>query len=232
MAEASQIALPLLELINVGMTYQEGMVQALQGVSLAIEAGEFVSIVGKSGCGKSTLLHVMGALDRPTTGQVLFRRQQLQSLNLDQVRARHFGFVFQSFYLLPNLTALENVQIPLMMTEPDARTRVRRAQELLQAVGLADRHKHLPSQLSIGQRQRVAIARALSNRPEIVFADEPTGSLDSQSSQEVMELLLQLREQQGTTLVMVTHDSGLAALGSRQIRLHDGKIVPADSSAG
>lgn len=232
MAEASQIALPLLELINVGMTYQEGMVQALQGVSLAIEAGEFVSIVGKSGCGKSTLLHVMGALDRPTTGQVLFRRQQLQSLNLDQVRARHFGFVFQSFYLLPNLTALENVQIPLMMTEPDARTRVRRSQELLQAVGLADRQKHLPSQLSIGQRQRVAIARALSNRPEIVFADEPTGSLDSQSSQEVMELLLQLREQQGTTLVMVTHDNGLAALGSRQIRLHDGKIVQTASSAG
>ncbi len=217
---------PLLALRSVGKTYRDGNVEALRDVSLEIHAGEFVTIMGPSGCGKSTLLNILGALDRPTTGDMLFNGKWLhKSRHLDRLRARQIGFVFQSFYLLPNLTAVENVQIPMFEGALPLAQRAAEAQRLLTLVGLADRLQHVPSQLSIGQRQRVAIARALANAPCIILADEPTGSLDSQSGCEVLELLVQLNEQQGTTLVLVTHDASIAERGRRLIRMLDGEVL-------
>lgn len=217
---------PLVELRQVTRTYRDGDVRALDGVSLAIPAGDFISIVGPSGCGKSTLLHLIGALDVPTAGEVLFRGTPLAAVrDLDHLRAREIGFVFQTFYLLPNLTARENVQLPMFGDGRSEAKRTARADELLARVGLAARSDHLPGQLSIGQRQRVAIARALANEPAIVLADEPTGSLDSRSGGEVMDLLGRLHAEQGTTLVVVTHDAAVAARGRRTIRMLDGRIV-------
>jgi len=216
----------LVELREVAKTYVDGAVKALDGVSLAIPAGEFVSIMGPSGCGKSTLLHMIGALDVPTAGQVLFRGVPLDAVrDLDRLRAREIGFVFQTFYLLPNLTALENVQLPMFGDGRPEAARCERAETLLALVGLADRAGHLPGQLSIGQRQRVAIARALANEPAIVLADEPTGSLDSRSGGEVMDLLERLHAERGTTLVVVTHDAAVAARARRLVRMLDGRIV-------
>lgn len=216
----------LVELREVAKTYVDGAVKALDGVSLAIPAGEFVSIMGPSGCGKSTLLHMIGALDVPTAGQVLFRGVPLDAVrDLDRLRAREIGFVFQTFYLLPNLTALENVQLPMFGDGRPEAARCERAETLLALVGLADRAGHLPGQLSIGQRQRVAIARALANEPAIVLADEPTGSLDSRSGGEVMDLLERLHTERGTTLVVVTHDAAVAARARRLVRMLDGRIV-------
>ncbi len=216
----------LVELRDVAKTYVDGAVKALDGVSLAIPAGEFVSIMGPSGCGKSTLLHMIGALDVPTAGQVLFRGVPLDAVrDLDSLRAREIGFVFQTFYLLPNLTARENVQLPMFGDGRPEAARVERAETLLALVGLADRAGHLPGQLSIGQRQRVAIARALANEPAIVLADEPTGSLDSRSGGEVMDLLERLHAEHGTTLVVVTHDAAVAARARRLVRMLDGRIV-------
>ncbi len=226
MSESSQISKPLIELHQVSKMYRDGQVQALHEVTLELASGDFVTIVGPSGCGKSTLLHVLGALDRPTSGSVLFRGEQLTAgTSLDRLRAREIGFVFQAFYLLPNLTALENVQLPMFESDLPQSQRSSTAACLLAQVGLEDRLHHLPEQLSIGQRQRVAIARALANGPSIVLADEPTGSLDSQSGREVMELLVELNRGSGTTLVVVTHDESIAQLGSRQIRMLDGKII-------
>jgi putative ABC transport system ATP-binding protein len=220
---------PLISLRSVSKTYRDGNVVALKQVSLDIEPGEFISIMGPSGCGKSTLLNILGALDRPTTGEVLFHGELLRdSRQLDHLRAREIGFVFQSFYLLPNLTALENVQIPMFEGELGLAERVVEAQRLLEQVGLQERMHHLPRELSIGQRQRVAIARALANQPSLILADEPTGSLDSQNGQEVLELLAQLNVQQKTTLVLVTHDASIAARGRRQIRMLDGSILADD----
>ena len=216
---------PIVELRAVSKTYRDGNVQALNDVSLQITTGEFLSIMGPSGCGKSTLLHMLGALDRPTSGEVYFDGRSLRDgVNLDRLRAQHIGFVFQSFYLLPNLTAVENVQLPMFEGTLTLPQRVERAKELLAVVGLAERIDHLPNQLSIGQRQRVAIARALANSPAIVLADEPTGSLDSQSGREVMDLLCQLNQDQGTTMVVVTHDPHVAQRGQRMIRMLDGQI--------
>jgi len=219
-------AAALVELRGVTKTYVDGGVKALDGVSLAIRAGESVSIMGPSGCGKSTLLHMIGGLDVPTAGQVLFRGVPLDAVrDLDRLRAREIGFVFQTFYLLPNLTALENVQLPMFGDGRPEADRCERAETLLALVGLADRAGHLPGQLSIGQRQRVAIARALANEPAIVLADEPTGSLDSRSGGEVMDLLERLDAEHGTTLVVVTHDAAVAARGRRLVRMLDGRIV-------
>jgi len=230
MNESSQTPTPLIALRQVSKTYRDGHVQALQEVSLELSAGEFMTIVGPSGCGKSTLLHMLGALDRPTAGQVLFRGQPLtDGVNLDRLRALEIGFVFQTFYLLPNLTAMENVQLPMFEGELPPARRGAEAQRLLAQVGLGDRLQHLPDQLSIGQRQRVAIARALANCPSIVLADEPTGSLDSQSGREVMEILVELNRQSNMTLVVVTHDETIAARGTRKIRMLDGRII-ADSN--
>lgn len=216
---------PLIALKDVVKVYTDGQVRALDQVSLQIDSGEFVAITGPSGCGKSTLLNVVGALDHITSGEILFKGQSLQAVrNLDHFRAREIGFVFQTFYLLPNLTAEENVQIPMFESELGPSGRARKAQTLLDRVGLAERKRHLPRQLSIGQRQRVAIARAIANDPAVILADEPTGALDSSSGGEVMELLAELNAQQQSTLVVVTHDDGVASQAGRILRMRDGRF--------
>ncbi|MFO0939177.1 MAG: ABC transporter ATP-binding protein [Pirellulales bacterium] len=224
MHEASHCA-ALIELDHVCKYYADGDVHALRDITFRVLPGESISIVGPSGCGKSTLLNIVGALDRPTSGEVLFRGKSIQSTDLNSLRSQEFGFVFQSFYLLPNLTALENVQLPMFEGSKSLGQRIEKAKQLLAQVGLEQRLNHLPNQLSIGQRQRVAIARALANDPAIILADEPTGSLDSTSGAEVMDLLLALNAQQSTTLIIVTHDLSLAALTKRMLRMKDGAIV-------
>lgn len=220
------VVCPLLRLEQVSRTYRDGAVQALREVSLEIRAGQFVSVTGPSGCGKSTLLQLMGGLDQPTSGRVWFRGQPLDSgVNLDRLRSREIGFVFQAFHLLPNLTARENVQLPMFGDGRTDAERVSRAEDLLRQVGLVERVRHLPSELSIGQRQRVAIARALANAPAMVLADEPTGSLDTTSGGEVMDLLAQLHAEQGLTLVVVTHDAAVAARAERQVCMLDGRVL-------
>ncbi len=225
-------AVPLILLKDVSKTYLDGDVHALKSICMQIEPGEFMCIMGPSGCGKSTLLHMLGALDRPTSGEVLFEGESLASIkNLDALRAQRIGFVFQSFYLLPNLTALENVQLPMFEGALPMAQRVDEAQRLLVTVGLEHRVHHRPHQLSIGERQRVAIARAMANGPSIVLADEPTGSLDSRSGREVMELLSALNAEHQTTLVVVTHDEKVAEYGNRLVQMLDGEIL-ADARAG
>jgi ABC-type lipoprotein export system ATPase subunit len=204
--------------------YPDGHVQALRGVSLDINEAESVAITGPSGCGKSTLLHLLGGLDRPTEGEVYFRDQPLAKLDLDNFRAHQVGFVFQTFYLLPTLTALENVQVPMFEGSLALRERVERASRLIEDVGLADRRTHYPNQLSIGQRQRVAIARSLANDPSLLLADEPTGNLDSQSQDEIIQLLHRLRDKRKLTLVIVTHSHEVARAADRQIAMKDGQI--------
>jgi ABC-type lipoprotein export system ATPase subunit len=208
--------------------YGEGAVRvrALDAVSLRIGAGEMVAVMGPSGCGKSTLLNLLGALDRPTSGSVLIDGQDLARVrNLDRFRARTVGFVFQMHNLIPTLTALENVEVPLRGQGSGARQRRERAMEMLTIVGLADRARHLPGQLSGGQRQRAAIARALVNQPRLILADEPTGNLDSQSGAEIINLLTRLNHEQGTTILMVTHDRAIARCTQRILTMRDGRIV-------
>ena len=197
----------------------------LDRVDLTIQAGEFVAILGPSGSGKSTLLALMAGLDRPTSGEVRIDGEPIQALSEDALallRRRKIGFVFQSFQLLGNLTARENVLLPIeLLGLPDPRSRAR---ELLDAVGLADRGHHYPSQLSGGEQQRVALARAFAARPAILLADEPTGNLDGATGRKVLELLTELRRREGTTLVLVTHDPAVAALADRLVHLRDGRV--------
>lgn len=219
----------IIETRNVTRIYGDGeAIHALDGVNLRVRRGEFLAVMGPSGSGKSTLLNVIGALDRPTAGQIFVDGQDLAQIrNIDRFRARTVGFIFQLHNLLPTLTALENVEVP-MVGHLGPRARRKRAKELLEVVGLPDRMRHLPNQLSGGQRQRVAVARALANNPPLVLADEPTGSLDTTSGQDLLELLRKLNRTQGTTFVLVTHDPAVARQTRRVIVMADGRIVRED----
>jgi len=220
---------PLIRIDNVTKVYHAGEVEvrALAGVSLTVEAGEFVAIMGASGSGKSTLMHLIGCLDRPTSGRYFLEGREVSGLNrnaLAEVRNRTMGFVFQSFNLLARTSAVENVELPLVYSGVPAAERRRRAIEALRQIGLGDRLEHHPGQMSGGQQQRVAIARALVGEPRLLLADEPTGNLDSRTSGEVMALLRGLSEG-GLTVVLVTHAPDIATWTSRVLQLKDGLIV-------
>jgi putative ABC transport system ATP-binding protein len=208
-------------------TYPDGAVHALNGVTLEVRQGEYVAITGPSGCGKSTLLNMLGALDRPDAGEVYFRGEPLSAYrDLDRFRARQIGFVFQSFFLLPTLNAQENVQVPMFEGEVmAARRRANKAGALLELVGMAGRARHLPSQLSVGERQRVALARALANDPALLLADEPTGNLDSENADRVLELFTMLQKERQLTLLVVTHSNEVAARADRVVKMKDGKVL-------
>jgi putative ABC transport system ATP-binding protein len=204
-------------------------IHALDHVSFAVRKGEFVSVMGPSGSGKSTLLNMLGALDKPTSGQVIINGQDMSKLrDVDSFRARTVGFVFQLHNLIPTLSSAENVQVPMQGQGLGPFQQRKRAEELLSLVGLRDRMHHVPSQLSGGQRQKVAIARALANQPAILLADEPTGNLDSQSGDEVMSLLEDLHSQHGMTIFVVTHDMSIARRTHRVLVMKDGRIVRED----
>jgi putative ABC transport system ATP-binding protein len=216
---------PLLRTERLCKTYPDGQVNALVEVSLSILRGEYVAIMGASGSGKSSLLNLLGALDRPTSGEVFFEGQPLSGIpDLDRFRARKIGFVFQSFFLLPTLSALENVQVPMFEGPLGAQQRVAKARELLKLVGMSHRLHHRPAQLSVGERQRVAIARALANDPVLLLADEPTGNLDSRTAAEVLDLFAHLHRDKGMTLVLVTHGQEVADRAERVVRMRDGRI--------
>ena len=201
-------------------------VRALDGVSIQIQRGELLTVMGPSGSGKSTLLNMLGALDKPTRGEVLINGQNLTTIkDLDRFRARTVGFVFQMHNLIPTLNAIENVEVPMMGQVANRRKRRKRAKALLTLVGLGTRMTHLPNQLSGGQRQRVAIARALANEPSLILADEPTGNLDSQSGEDVITLLQKLNRELGTTIIIVTHDPAVARQTARVLIMRDGKIA-------
>ena len=219
-----------IELVDLTKHYRQGkmVVKALDGVSLEIGAGEFVSVVGRSGSGKTTMLDLIGLLLRPTSGKVLIDgldAGQLKDNRRADVRGRRIGFIFQEFNLLPALNVIENVMLPLRYTKSDVKDGRARTLELLEAVGLEDRARHRPDELSGGQQQRVAIARALVNRPTVVLGDEPTGSVDSQTSQELVGLMRWLNREEGVTFVIVTHDMDMAGRTDRMIRLSDGRVV-------
>jgi len=220
---------PLIRLLDVRRAFPLGgrTVKALRGVSLDVDAGEYVAVVGPSGCGKSTLLNVLGAVDRPTTGTVTVDGRDLGALgdrDATDFRLRHVGFVFQRFYLMPTLTARENVELPMAEARVPKAERRARAVELLAYVGLDERGDHRPAQLSGGEQQRVAIARALANRPALLLADEPTGELDARTGAEIIDLFRRLNDD-GTTLVVVTHDEKLADAARRVVHMRDGVVV-------
>ncbi|MBU1308963.1 MAG: ABC transporter ATP-binding protein [Gammaproteobacteria bacterium] len=205
----------------------ETAVQALRDVSVTIAENEFVAIMGSSGSGKSTLMNILGCLDTPSSGSYELNNQlisQLDDVKLSALRNQHIGFIFQSFHLLPRLTAAQNVALPLRYSEIEPATALARANTLLELVGLGHRKEHKPHEMSGGQRQRVAIARALVNTPKVIFADEPTGNLDSKTSKEIMQLLCELHSK-GNTIVMVTHEDDIAAYAKRVIRMRDGQIL-------
>ncbi|MBI5275995.1 MAG: ABC transporter ATP-binding protein [Burkholderiales bacterium] len=219
----------MIEARDVTKAYTMGdqAVHALRGVSLDIEEGEFVAVMGASGSGKSTLMNILGCLDLPTTGEYRLAGESVEQMQPDQlasVRNRRIGFVFQQFNLLPRTTAVENVELPMVYAGVRSQERRARALEALRKVGLADRSTHTPSELSGGQQQRVAIARALVNHPQLILADEPTGALDSQTSEEIMRLLTELNSQ-GMTIVLVTHEHDIAAWAHRQVTFRDGLIL-------
>lgn len=219
----------IVEIRELSKVYQQGEINvtALNRVTLEIEAGEFLVLMGPSGSGKSTLLHLIAGIDRPTSGGLHVQGIDISQLNESQLadwRNQNVGFVFQSFNLVPVLTAFENVELPLLLTQLGRKERRRLASTALELVGLGDRLHHLPKQMSGGQEQRVAIARALVTDPSLIVADEPTGNLDSQSAQEVLGILQSLSRDHGKTVIMVTHDPKAAAFGSRQIHLEKGEL--------
>ncbi len=218
----------VVETENLVKIYGDGAegVHALDGVTFAIHASEFVAVMGPSGSGKSTLLNILGALDRPTSGVCKVAGQELARVkDLDRFRSKTVGFVFQLHNLIPTLTATENVEVPLQEENMSDEARRKRAESLLGLVGLGDRKHFVPAQLSGGQRQRVAIARALANSPRIILADEPTGNLDSKSTDEIMDLMRQINREQGATFIVVTHNPAVARAADRIVTLRDGKIL-------
>jgi len=220
----------IVRLEGVQKIYQLGKVEvpALRVTDLEIRKGEILAISGPSGCGKSTLLHLMGCLDRPTKGKVFVDGKDTSKLDdneLAKIRRKEVGFVFQFFYLIPTLTALRNIMLPMIFAGTPELEQEKKSKQLLKMVGLEKRMHHRPSELSGGERQRTAIARAMANSPEIILADEPTGNLDSKSGKEIMDILLKLNKERGVTLVIVTHDPYLAKSAQRIIYLKDGKII-------
>jgi putative ABC transport system ATP-binding protein len=220
----------MIRLQNIEKVYRTDTVEtlALNKVSIEVAKGEFLSIMGPSGCGKSTLLNIMGLLDEPSKGDIRIDQQKTENLSdrqLAHFRNKKIGFIFQSYHLINDLQVLDNVELPLLYRSTTAKERKQLATAALEKVGLANRVKHFPSQLSGGQKQRVAIARAIVGRPEIILADEPTGNLDSAMGNEIMDILLQLNKNDGTTIVMVTHDENMAHKTHRLVRLFDGSQV-------
>jgi len=216
----------MIELDNITRSF--GSLQVLKGISLSIDRGEVVSITGPSGAGKTTLLQIMGSLDKPDGGRVLYDKQDITRMSEKEISAfrnRHIGFVFQFHQLLPEFTAQENITIPMLIAGQGMRQANARAKELLGLLGLADRADHKPAELSGGEKQRIAVARALANQPDVILADEPSGSLDTKNKEELHKLFFSLRDQLGQTFVIVTHDESLAAMTDRTIRLLDGSIL-------
>jgi len=232
----STASIPVIELRQVTKTYGRGTaaMQALDGVDILIQPGEFVAVMGPSGSGKSTCMNILGCLDTPTTGSYLFQGVDVGKLSRDQralLRRHYLGFVFQGYNLLNRTTALENVELPLIYRGDPAEVRHQRAREALAAVGLAGWEDHTPGELSGGQQQRVAIARAIVTQPGVLLADEPTGNLDTARSQEIMEILTRLNREQGITIVMVTHEPDMAAYARRTVHFRDGLVVGAHEEA-
>ena len=219
----------LISILNLNKIYKAGSIEvhALKNVNLEIEKGEFIAIMGHSGSGKSTLMNILGCLDRPTSGQYLLDGLEIEKQNTDElslIRNRKIGFVFQSFNLIPRTNVLRNVELPMIYAKMKSSIRRQRALELLEKVGLSDRISHLPNELSGGQKQRAAIARALANNPPIILADEPTGNLDSQSSEEIIKIFEELNRE-GSTIILVTHEPEIAQHAGRIIMFKDGAVV-------
>jgi ABC-type lipoprotein export system ATPase subunit len=216
----------IFDAIGLEKKYDDGQVQALRGVSFRVLEGEFLAITGPSGCGKTTLLQMLGALDRPTKGTLLYRGNSIPALrDPSRYRALEIGFIFQAFHLLPTFTALENVQIPMFESSIPSSERSDRAVNLLKLVGLEHRLNHFPAKLSGGERQRVAIARSLANSPAVLLADEPTGNLDSDNARLILELIIRIHREQNMTLVLVTHDMNIARQAARTMHMKDGRVV-------
>jgi putative ABC transport system ATP-binding protein len=220
----------MIELTDVTKIYEmgENEIKALSGVNLTINSGDFISMVGPSGSGKSTILNIIGCIDKPTSGRVVIDGEDVSLLNdrgLTKIRLNKIGFIFQQFYLIPTLNALENIELPMKEAKMPREKRRTRAVSLLAQVGLSERKKHYPSQLSGGEQQRVAIARSLANNPTMLLADEPTGEIDSETSEKIVGLLRKLNTEENLTLIIVTHDLKIASYADRMITLEDGKIV-------
>jgi putative ABC transport system ATP-binding protein len=225
MDKAIANAEPILRVAGLVLHFDEGQTKALNGVDLDINAGEFVAIVGPSGSGKSSLLNVIGTLDKPTSGELTFQNQAYSKIaDASLFRRENIGFIFQSFHLIPTLSALDNVIVPTIGCEGAASEHRARAEGLLIQLGLRERLRQFPNKLSGGERQRVAIARALINRPRMILADEPTGSLDSVNAAQVLDILSNIVKQEGLTLIMVTHDAAISARADRIVQMRDGKI--------
>ena len=228
---------PIIEVKNLIKKYRVGteIINALNGVNLQISRGEFIAIVGTSGSGKSTLLNMMSGLERPTKGEIFINNvliNKVKEKDMATFRRKHMGFIFQSYNLLPALTALENAALPLVLQGVSIKERTKRAVEMLKILGLGERMKNKPNQMSGGQQQRVSIARALINNPKILFADEPTGNLDTKTTKEIMELLTSTVKEKGQTLVMVTHDLEVASYADRIIHMVDGVITNEEKKGG
>lgn len=228
---------PIIEIKNVKKIYKVGTerIVALDGIDLTINKGEFCCLLGTSGSGKSTLLNVMAGIEKLSGGDIIIRNRKINKMTETQLsifRQKYLGFIFQAYNLIPSLTAFENIELPLIFKEIPKRKRVKKVKELINAVGLAGRAKHKPSQMSGGQQQRVGIARAFVASPEIIFADEPTGNLDSKTTMEVMSLIRGMAKEYNQTIVMVTHDVRMAEFADKVVNIHDGKIVDVQINEG